>query len=108
MRANHTSHALASFPVYSLGFVGDDKVVLGGGGGAGRSGIKNKLVGFRASRVSLSSPIRNLFQRLYDISAKNLELLDELELDPDEDAPMTMAVNAQVRALSPSKAGFQF
>jgi len=65
---------LPSFPVYSIGFVADDKVVLGGGGGAGRSGIKNKL-------------------RLYNVTADKLDLLDELELDPDEDAPMTMAVN---------------
>jgi len=74
MRVNHIMHPLSGFPVYSIGFPEDDKVVLGGGGGAGRSGIKNKL-------------------RLYNIDSKTLDLLDELELDPNEDAPMTMAVN---------------
>ncbi|KAG9051039.1 hypothetical protein FS837_000147 [Tulasnella sp. UAMH 9824] len=73
VRANHTQHPLASFPVYSIGFVADDKVVLGGGGGASRSGIKNKL-------------------RLYKVDPKSLDLVNELELDPGEDAPMSMAV----------------
>jgi hypothetical protein len=44
MRAEHTLHPLPTFPVYSIGFLSDDKVVLGGGGGAGRSGVKNQLV----------------------------------------------------------------
>ncbi|KAG8956683.1 hypothetical protein FRC04_000161 [Tulasnella sp. 424] len=73
VRCNHTQHSLPSFPVYSIGFVTDDKVVLGGGGGASRSGIKNKL-------------------RLYDVKSTSLDLLNELELDPGEDAPMSMAV----------------
>ncbi|KIO30192.1 hypothetical protein M407DRAFT_156595 [Tulasnella calospora MUT 4182] len=73
VRCNHTQHALPSFPVYSIGFVADDKVVLGGGGGASRSGIKNKL-------------------RLYNVDSKSLDLVNELELDPGEDAPMSMAI----------------
>ena len=32
------------FPVFSLAFTADNQLVLGGGGGAGRSGVKNKLV----------------------------------------------------------------
>lgn len=44
MRAQHVPHALPSFPVYSIGFISDDKVAVGGGGGASKSGIKNKLV----------------------------------------------------------------
>lgn len=31
-------------PVFGLGFTSDNQLVLGGGGGAGRSGVKNKLV----------------------------------------------------------------
>ncbi|KAG8990748.1 hypothetical protein FRB90_001630 [Tulasnella sp. 427] len=73
VRCNHTQHPLAAFPVYSIGFVADDKVILGGGGGASRSGIKNKL-------------------RLYDVKPKSLDLINELQLDPGEDAPMSMAV----------------
>lgn len=44
MRARHTPHALPAFPVYSSAFLSDNELVLGGGGGASRSGIKNKLV----------------------------------------------------------------
>lgn len=44
MRAQHTTHALPGFPVYSIGFTADDKLALGGGGGASKSGIKNKIV----------------------------------------------------------------
>lgn len=47
MRAQHVPHALPSFPVYSIGFISDDKVAVGGGGGASKSGIKNKLVRLR-------------------------------------------------------------
>jgi hypothetical protein len=43
MRARHTPHALPAFPVYSSAFLSDNELVLGGGGGASRSGIKNKL-----------------------------------------------------------------
>jgi prolactin regulatory element-binding protein len=46
MRAKHTTHTLPAFPVYSAGFISADELVLGGGGGSSRAGIKNKLVGF--------------------------------------------------------------
>ena len=32
------------FPVYGLDFTVDDRIVAVGGGGAGKSGVKNKLV----------------------------------------------------------------
>jgi hypothetical protein len=44
MRPRHTPHSLPAFPVYSCAFLSPDAFVLGGGGGASRSGIKNKLV----------------------------------------------------------------
>jgi hypothetical protein len=45
MRTGHTPHTLASFPVYSSGFLSDNELILGGGGGGGsKSGVKNKLV----------------------------------------------------------------
>ncbi|KDR83558.1 hypothetical protein GALMADRAFT_235779 [Galerina marginata CBS 339.88] len=73
MRPKHTSHPLPSFPVYSCAFLSPNQVVLGGGGGASRSGIKNKL-------------------RLYDISKDcGIELKDEFEFEKGEDAPMSMA-----------------
>ena len=44
MRTKHTPHSLAAFPIYSSAFVSPNELVLGGGGGQSRSGIKNKLV----------------------------------------------------------------
>ena len=44
MRPRHTQHSLPSFPIYSCAFLTPLQVVLGGGGGASKSGIKNKLV----------------------------------------------------------------
>ena len=47
MRAKHSSHSLAAFPVYSSAFVSPTELVLGGGGGQSRTGVKNKLVSSR-------------------------------------------------------------
>lgn len=44
MRARHTAHATPTFPVYSAAFLSPGDLVLGGGGGASKTGIKNKLV----------------------------------------------------------------
>ena len=43
-RTAHKAHATPSFPVYCLGWADDQTLLLGGGGGASRSGIENKLV----------------------------------------------------------------
>ncbi|KAJ3811797.1 WD40 repeat-like protein [Lentinula aff. lateritia] len=75
MRVAHTSHALPAFPVYSSAFLSQTELVVGGGGGATKSGIKNKL---------------KLFKVAKDRSA---EQLDELELAIGEDAPMSMATD---------------
>jgi hypothetical protein len=44
MRAQHSPHFLTAYPVYSSAFLSPSHLVLGGGGGASRTGIKNKLV----------------------------------------------------------------
>ncbi|KAJ3864885.1 WD40 repeat-like protein [Lentinula novae-zelandiae] len=75
MRVAHTSHALPAFPVYSSAFLSQNELVVGGGGGATKSGIKNKL---------------KLFKVAKDRSA---EQLDEFELAIGEDAPMSMATD---------------
>ncbi|KAI6105720.1 WD40-repeat-containing domain protein [Pisolithus sp. B1] len=81
MRAQHTTHSLPAFPIYSCAFISDDLLVAGGGGGASRSGIKNKL-------------------RLFRISVKRqLESLAEFELDKDEDAPMSMTGHIESRTI---------
>ncbi|KAF7981641.1 hypothetical protein HWV62_32740 [Athelia sp. TMB] len=73
MRARHTAHSLPAFPVYSAAFLSDNELVLGGGGGASRSGIKNKLRFYR-----VNDPTK-------------IDLIDEHELEKGEDAPMSMA-----------------
>ncbi|KIL00279.1 hypothetical protein PAXRUDRAFT_29921 [Paxillus rubicundulus Ve08.2h10] len=81
MRAPHTAHPFPAFPVYSCAFVADDQFVVGGGGGASRTGIKNKLRLFRVS------------------DDRQLNILSELELEKDEDAPMSMASHIESRTL---------
>ena len=44
MRTKHAVHSLPAFPVYSSAFIGPDQLILGGGGGQSKTGIKNKLV----------------------------------------------------------------
>ena len=44
MRARHTAHSTPTFPVYSAAFLSPVELILGGGGGASKTGIKNKLV----------------------------------------------------------------
>ncbi|KAK0191246.1 WD40 repeat-like protein [Armillaria mellea] len=81
MRARHTAHNFQAFPVYSSAFIANNELVLGGGGGASRSGIKNKL-------------------RLYHVGEdRSVDILDEFELDAGEDAPMSMATNVQSHTL---------
>ncbi|KAF7331958.1 WD-REPEATS-REGION domain-containing protein [Mycena kentingensis (nom. inval.)] len=77
MPQKHSPHMLSAFPAYSSGFLDDTHLVLGGGGGAARTGILNKL-------------------RVYSVgSDRNLNLVDELELARGEDAPMSMATSPE-------------
>ncbi|KAF5364005.1 hypothetical protein D9756_000539 [Leucocoprinus leucothites] len=72
MRPRHTQHSLPAFPIHSATFVASDKLVIGGGGGSSKSGIKNKL-------------------RLYSVgSDRSIDLKNEIEV---EDAPTSMAVD---------------
>ncbi|KAJ7699925.1 quinon protein alcohol dehydrogenase-like superfamily [Mycena rosella] len=82
MRAQHTPHFLTAFPVYSSAFLSPTHLVLGGGGGASRTGIKNKL-------------------RVYDVGEdRSITLVDELELERGEDAPMSMATHLEAGTLA--------
>ncbi|KAJ2250572.1 hypothetical protein GGH97_000630 [Coemansia sp. RSA 475] len=64
------------FPVGCIGVTHENKIVLGGGGGPGRSGVQNKL-----SIYSL------------DDSSASLNLNAELVLSSDEDAPTCLAMH---------------
>jgi hypothetical protein len=44
MRTQHTAHSFDAFPVNSAAFLSDRSLVLGGGGGASKTGVKNRLV----------------------------------------------------------------
>lgn len=43
-RTTHKAHPTPAFPVYCLDWADDETLILGGGGGASRSGISNMLV----------------------------------------------------------------
>lgn len=80
MRAQHSTHPLPAFPVYSCAFVASDQMVVGGGGGAAKTGIKNKL-------------------RLFNVSQdRQLKMLCEHELEKGEDAPMSIAAHPESRS----------
>ncbi|WVQ76361.1 hypothetical protein IAR50_006026 [Cryptococcus sp. DSM 104548] len=81
-RTAHHPHPTPAFPVYCLEWATDHDLILGGGGGATRSGIQNKL-------------------KLCNVSkdGKKLKYLTELALSNDEDAPMTMAVDRASKQL---------
>lgn len=94
MRARHSLHPIPAFPVYSAAFLANGLLAVGGGGGASRSGIKNKLVS-RPSRPS--RPTHRLPQRLYTVNnERSIALVGEFELQSGEDAPMSMAADIEV------------
>ncbi|KAJ3575159.1 hypothetical protein NP233_g1273 [Leucocoprinus birnbaumii] len=80
MRPRHTQHSLTNFPIHSAAFVASDRLVVGGGGGSTKSGIKNKL-------------------RLYSIgSDRSIELKNEIEI---EDAPTSMSADLKASSRHP-------
>ncbi|KAG6833732.1 hypothetical protein H0H87_001164 [Tephrocybe sp. NHM501043] len=81
MRTAHTPHSFPAFPVYSSSFLSENELVLGGGGGQGKNGVKNKLIA----------------QRLFKVGTdRSLDPITEIELQLGEDAPMSMAADNKV------------
>ncbi|KAJ2787360.1 hypothetical protein GGI15_000785 [Coemansia interrupta] len=70
------------FPIGCIGVTQNNEIVLGGGGGAGRSGVKNRLSVYSV-----------------DSKAKMLKPVCELVLSNDEDAPTCLAVHPKDRVL---------
>ncbi|KAK4050004.1 hypothetical protein OIV83_003828 [Microbotryomycetes sp. JL201] len=71
-----------AFPVYAIGFTDDKTIVLAGGGGSSRTGVKNRL-----SMYSIETA-----QRTFTLEYEH-------ELSKDEDAPMTIAILPQAKAI---------
>lgn len=95
MRAQHILHPLPNFPIYSVTFISSNVFALGGGGGSGRTGVKNRIVRCRHFEF-WSSSIYVFGQRLYEVQAT----LDIKELDDHEllngDVPMSMTTHPKV------------
>lgn len=66
-------------PVFGLGFTGSNQLIIGGGGGAGRSGVKNKLCSYKV-----------------DVRRKDLEEDATFDFGPGEDAPMCLDVHPEL------------
>lgn len=75
-----TSIQEVGFPVACLGVTLSNQIVVGGGGGTGRSGVKNKLA-------------------VYKIAQGQLEHQGELELSSDEDAPTCLATHPTAKTM---------
>ncbi|KAG0244788.1 hypothetical protein BGW41_006346 [Actinomortierella wolfii] len=73
--STHFSHSMG-IPIYCVGFTHDDNLIIGGGGGPGNSGVKNKIAIYKIDRTG-----------------KTLNLQVERELSREEDAPMSINVH---------------
>ncbi|KAI9482956.1 MAG: WD40-repeat-containing domain protein [Benjaminiella poitrasii] len=71
-----TFNISVGIPVFSLGFTSNNQLILAGGGGASRSGVKNKLVSYKI-----------------ETRRKDLEEDATFEFESDEDAPMSLDVH---------------
>ncbi|KAF9432489.1 hypothetical protein BGZ76_010715 [Entomortierella beljakovae] len=76
------SHTIG-IPIYCVGFTREDELILAGGGGAGRSGVKNRI----------------LIQKI-NPTDKSLTPVVEKELSRDEDAPMSIGVHPKESAMA--------
>lgn len=65
-RTTHKSHPTPSFPVYCLDWADDQTLLMGGGGGASRSGISNMLV--RLPPLSLSRHGTERVENMYSLA----------------------------------------
>ncbi|KAI9275107.1 WD40-repeat-containing domain protein [Helicostylum pulchrum] len=68
-----TFKATVGIPIFGLAFTSSKQLVMGGGGGAGRSGVKNRLSSYKV-----------------DVRRKDLEEDATFEFDAGEDAPMSL------------------
>ncbi|KAG0187031.1 hypothetical protein DFQ28_006950 [Apophysomyces sp. BC1034] len=62
-------------PIFGLGFISSNRLIVGGGGGAGRNGVKNRLISYKV-----------------EVRRKDLEEEGVFEVPENEDAPMCLDV----------------
>jgi hypothetical protein len=89
-----SAKATLSYPLYACDFdpLDSSRLVVGGGGGAGRSGVGNKIVR-RDLRVFLVTEANHSLQTLLDTSKpEELEEICEIDLSKDEDNVTSLAV----------------
>jgi hypothetical protein len=85
-----------TYPAYCCDFDPQDanRLIVGGGGGAGRSGVGNKIV--RLPELQYRSVSANQLQSVLDVSSpENIEVASELDLSREEDSVMTLAAGLQ-------------
>ena len=83
-----------SYPLYAADFdpSNSDYLIVGGGGGEGRSGIGNKIVHIRDILIHIITT-DTLVQTLIDTSRKNgIKELVDIDLSKGEDSVMSLAV----------------
>ncbi|KAH8552146.1 WD40-repeat-containing domain protein [Umbelopsis sp. PMI_123] len=76
-----TFTANVGIPVFALGFTAKNELVVGGGGGSGRTGVKNKIASYKV-----------------DVKRKEFREDAEFEFGSDEDAPMCLDVHPNKNA----------
>ncbi|BFZ57999.1 hypothetical protein PYCC9005_005057 [Savitreella phatthalungensis] len=69
---SNTSFFIDKFPIYGASFIGEDELLLAGGGGPSKTGLANRLA-------------------CHNIARPDAPLVGELKLAADEDAPMCLA-----------------
>ncbi|PNY23249.1 Uncharacterized protein TCAP_06791 [Tolypocladium capitatum] len=87
------------YPLYALDFDPEDanRLVVGGGGGAGRSGVGNKIVRLPAVPfLVVLSTLTYLAQTVLETASnEELRVAGAVELSRDEDSVMSLAVGAR-------------
>ncbi|RKP24960.1 hypothetical protein SYNPS1DRAFT_29295 [Syncephalis pseudoplumigaleata] len=81
------------FPVYCLTFTQHGRLLVGGGGGNSKSGVKNKLSPHSHTNHNITTvaAVKALYD--VDLAGRTLDEVTALELDANEDAPMCLSLN---------------
>ncbi|KAF0477758.1 WD40 repeat-like protein [Gigaspora margarita] len=82
------------FPVYCAGFDHADKVIIGGGGGVEKTGIKNKLELYKVNEKILKS------SETLEKDKKILEKLSEIEFEDGNDSPQCITFHSEENIIS--------